>query len=101
MELIKKIKQAEAEAQEIIDKAKADTINQAEQGRQKRREAMAAAEQERRKAVDSAVAKARSQGQAEVAKLKADSQGQKQQLQDQTKTKMAAAVEKVVAYLKG
>jgi len=100
MELIKKIKQAEAQAQDIIEKAKADAVNQALQGRKKRQEAMVAAEQERRKAIDAAVAKARSQGQAQVKKLKDDSQGRKQQLQDETKVKMAVAVEKVVAYLK-
>ena len=101
MELIKKIKQAETQAQEIIDQAKADAVNQAEENLQNRQEAIAAAEQERKKAVESAVNEAKSQGLKEVAALKTDAQEKRRQLKDQTKPKVAGAVEKVVAYLKG
>ena len=47
MELIKQIKQAEAQAQQIIDQAKADAAKQAEEGRQNRQRAMTKAEQQR------------------------------------------------------
>jgi vacuolar-type H+-ATPase subunit H len=50
MELIKQIKQAEAQAQEIIEKARTDAVKQADEGRRKRQAAIDQAEQERRKA---------------------------------------------------
>ncbi|MBL7153262.1 MAG: hypothetical protein ISS79_06065 [Phycisphaerae bacterium] len=101
MELIKKIKQAETQAQDIIAKAKADAAKQADEGRRKRQAVTEAAEQERKEAIDSAAGQAKAQGQAEVAVLQTDSEAKRRQLRDRTKAKMPGAVEKVVNYLKG
>ncbi len=48
MELIKKIKQSEAQAQEVIEQAKAEAAKQAEKGRDNRLAAMTEAEQQRK-----------------------------------------------------
>ena len=101
MELIKKIKDAEAQSQQIIEQAKADAAKLAEQGCEKRLAAMTQAEQQRKKAIEAAVARARSQGLTEVKKLKAQAENQRQQLRDKVTDKIAAAVAKVMEYLKG
>ena len=101
MELIKKIKEAETEAQEIIDHAKADAARAADEGRSKRLAALAEAEQQRKKTIESTVSAARSQGLAEAQKLKEQAAKQRQQLRQKTESKMSAAVTKVVSYLKG
>ena len=55
MELIKKIKEAETQAQQIIEQAKAEAAKQAEQARQQRKEALEQAQHQRVKAIDEAV----------------------------------------------
>jgi V/A-type H+-transporting ATPase subunit G/H len=101
MELIKKIKQAEAQAQEIIEQAKAEAAGQTEEGRKNRRRLLAEAEQERKKAIEAAVAASQSEGLAEIEKLKTQAGKKQQQLQDKAAGKMAPAVTKVMDYLRG
>jgi len=99
MELIRKIKQTEAQAQEIIKQAKADAAAQAEQGRENRLEVLAQAEQERKKAAEAAVAAAEKQGLAEIENLKTQAGTQRQQLRDKANGEIAKAAAKVVNYL--
>ena len=101
MELIKKIKQTEAQAQEIIEKAKADAAGRAEKMREDQRVALGRAEQERKKAVEAAVATAQSQGLEETEQLKTQAEKDRRKLRDKANTKMPAAVAKVMDYLKG
>jgi len=101
MELIKKIKQAEAQAQEIIERAWTDATEQAVKGRENRRQAIADAEQHRKKSIEAAIAEAQVKGRAEVEKLKAQAEQQRQELRDKTRGKMAMAVAKVTDYLRG
>lgn len=101
MELIKKIKQTEAQAQEIIEKAKADAVSRAEKMREDQRVALGRAEQERKKAIEAAVATAQSQGLEEAEKLKAQAEKDRRQLRDKANAKMPAAVARVMDYLKG
>jgi V/A-type H+-transporting ATPase subunit G/H len=101
MELIKKIKQAEAQAQEIIEQARIDATEHAEKGRENRRQALADAEQYRKKAIEAAIAEARAIGRAKVEKLKAQAERQSQELHDKTSSKMATATAKVMDYLRG
>ena len=100
MELIKKIKQAEAQAQQIIEQARADAARYAEEARQGRRQALIQAEQERKKAIEAAVAKAETQGLAEVEVIKSEAEKQRQQLREGTAGKMDSAAAKVMNYLK-
>jgi len=100
MELIKKIKQSEAQARQIIDQAKADAAKQAEMGRQNRQQDLAKAEQERTKATEAAVAAAQKEAAAEVDNLKAKAENERQQLRDKANTKMPPAVAKVMEYLR-
>ena len=101
MELIKKIKQSEAQAQEIIEQAKAEVANQAEKGRDNRLAAMTEAEQQRKEATEAAIAATQSQGREQVEQLKAQAEDQRRQLRDKTGSKMATAAAKVMDYLRG
>jgi vacuolar-type H+-ATPase subunit H len=101
MELIKKIKQAETQAQEIIAQAGADAASQAEQGRMNRLEAMKQAQQERKAAIEAALAEAQTQGHAESKKLKAQAEERIRQLWEKTESRKTAAIEKVMQHLKG
>ncbi|MHC4570966.1 MAG: hypothetical protein ACYS0C_02660 [Planctomycetota bacterium] len=100
MELIKRIKQAEAQAQEIIEKAKVQAAAQAEESRASRLESLAQAEHNRRKAIETAVAEAQSQGLEETGGLKAQAEKKRQQLRNKVADKMTPAVAKVMEYLK-
>jgi len=101
MELIKKIKEAETQSQEIIENAKADAARQAERVNLEHRKMQAEAEQERKKAIKSATAAAQSQGLAEIENLKVQAEKSRQQLRNKAGSKMAGAVTKVINYLKG
>lgn len=101
MELIKKIKQSETEAQEIIEQAKSEAARQAEEGRKNRLEKLEEAKQKRKEATEAVVATAESEGIAEVKGLKAQAEKKRQQLRDEADSKMASAVAKVMEYLRG
>jgi len=101
MELIKRIKQAEAQAQQTIEQARADAAGYAEEARQGRRQALIQAEQDRKKAIEAAVAQAEMQGLAEAEVIKSEAEKQRQQLREGTAGKMGSAVAKVMDYLKG
>jgi vacuolar-type H+-ATPase subunit H len=100
MELIRKIKEAEAQALEIIDRAKADTVRMAEEGRNKRLAALSEAELQRKKAIASALAAAKSNGLAEAQKLKEQARKERQGLRQKAEGKIAAAAARVMDYLK-
>ena len=100
MELIKKIKQTEAKAQEIIEQAKVQAAAQAEEGRQRRLESLTQAEHDRSKAIEAAVAEAQSQGLVEIGQLKAQAEKKRQQLCNKVADKMTPAVTKVTDYLR-
>ncbi|MBA7696593.1 hypothetical protein ES703_105243 [subsurface metagenome] len=101
MELIKKIKQAEAQAQEIIEQAKTEAIRQTEEGRKNRSQLLAEAERERKKAIEAAVAAEESEGLAETDNLKAQAEKDRQKLRDKASAKMAGAVAMVMDCLEG
>ena len=101
MELIKKIKQTETQAQQIVEQARADAAGRAEKMREDQHAALGQAEQERKKAVEAAVATAQSQGLGEAEQLKAQAEQDRRQLRDKANAKMPAAVAKVMDYLKG
>ncbi|MBW8000937.1 MAG: hypothetical protein FVQ80_02825 [Planctomycetes bacterium] len=101
MELIKKIKEAEAKAEQIIEQAKADTIKQAQQDAQSRSQALEDAELSRKRAIAEAVTAANAQGLAEIEGIKAQAAQARQQLRDSVSDKTNSAVAKVVQNLKG
>jgi len=100
MELITKIKEAEAEAHQIIEKAKADAVALADKGRQERRQRQEQADLNRRRTIDAAVEKARTEAQGEIKTLNAEATQQRKLLRDQVQRKVPAAVGKVVEYLR-
>lgn len=101
MELIKRIKHAEAQAQEIIEQAKAEITDLADKGRDSRRQAILEAEQQRKKAIEASVATARQRGRAEVESLKSQAEERRRQLRDRTSSRMATAAAKIMDYLRG
>ncbi len=101
MDLIKKIKAAEAQAQQIIEQAKTAAAKQAEQGRNERLQAMEQTERQRKKTVEDAVAAAGAQAFAEAENLKSQAEKGRQQLHDKANTKINEAIAKVMDYLEG
>ncbi len=101
MELIKKIKAAETQAQQIIEQAKSEAAKQAEQGRLGRNQQLEQAEQERKKAIEKALSAAESEGLAEVGELKTKAEKTCEHLRKKTAGKTVSAVAKVMDYLKG
>ena len=101
MALIKEIKRSETQAQEIIEKAKADAETLAQQNKQKRAEITEQAQQERKKAIEAAVAEAEQQGLAEVKGLKAKAEKDRSDLHDKLAGKINDAAASVMSYLKG
>lgn len=101
MELIKKVKEAETQARDIIAKAKTEATARGEAMQQKRLEALEKAEQERKQATEAAITKAESEGHAEVGGLKAEAETHRRELRQNVESKMAAATAKVMEHLKG
>lgn len=101
MELIKKIKEAEASGREIVEQAKSEAADMHEEGKTKRREAQEQAQQERKNAIEAAIAAAQSKGSEEVEQLKAQSEQNRLQLRNEASGKMPAAVTKVMDYIRG
>lgn len=100
MELIKKIKEAEAQAKEIIEKARSDAGRIADKSAADRNSKLEAEGVKRREAIESAVADAEKAGKSEVDALSNREAGTKQSLIDNAKQKMDAAVNKIVAAIK-
>ncbi len=100
MELIKKIKEAETEAQRIIEQAKAESAEATLKARQAEQDVLEQAEHDRKKAIDSAIAAGQKQGQAEAQNLKAEGQKKREQIRAKAQTQINAAVSKVVEYLR-
>ena len=101
MELIKKIKQTEAQAQEIVAQARADSTVLADQQNKSQVQSMDHAQQDRKKSIDAAVSHAASQGEGEIEDLRAQAEQARNELREKTKPAIAGAVGKVVDFLKG
>lgn len=99
--MIKRIKDAESQAMQIVEDAKADTVKQAEQSRLSCNERLAQAEQARKKAIKEALEAAQAEGNAEVESLNAQAEKNRQELCGSVSSKIPAAAGKVMDYLKG
>ena len=101
MELIKRIKQAEAEAQEIIENAKIETTKQAQDAQDQQQQDLEEAEQQRKKAIEQAVNAAVAEAVVKTEQLNAQAEDTRQQLRRSATDKAPGAVAKVMDYLKG
>ena len=99
--MIKKIKEAEVQAQEIIEQARRFAASKAEKSGEQIHQSLAQAELQRKKTIEAAVAAAETEGLTEIELLKAQAEGGRQQLRDNVQGKTADAVAKVTDYLKG
>jgi len=100
MELVKKIKEAEAHAEQIVVQAKADAVKQAEELKNQHQQNLAEAEQERKKAIEDAIGQAKSRGENQAEELKAKAEEQKNLLVKNCKDRLPQAVAKVTDYIK-
>ncbi len=100
MELIKQIKEAEAQAKGIIEQAKADAATIGEDSRARQAEQMNIAQEERKQAIERAVGQAEAAGQSEVESLKARAIEEKQQLQAGARARIDSCTGRVMDYLR-
>jgi len=100
MELIKQIKEAEAQAKGIIEQAKLDATAIGEDSRARQAEQMNIAQEERKQAIERAVGEAEAAGQSEVEGLKAQAAEEKQQLQAGAGARIDSCARRVMDYLR-
>jgi F0F1-type ATP synthase membrane subunit b/b' len=100
MELIKQIKEAEAQAKEIVEQAKVDAAAIGEDSRARQAEQMDIAREERKQAIERAVGEAEAAGQSEVEGLKAQAAEEKQQLQAGARARIDSCAGRVMDYLR-
>ena len=100
MELVKKIKEAEAQAEQIVAQANADAVKQAEGLKILQQQRLCEAEQQRKKITEEAISRAKSQGQKKAEELKAQADRQKNQLVKNSKDKLPQAIASVTDYIK-
>lgn len=99
MELIKKIKQAESQAREVIERATVQAGEESEKSKETRRIALEEAGGARKKAIEASVSDATSQGAAEAEQLRNQAEKDRQGLGDKAKGRITAAAAKVMDYL--
>ena len=100
MELIKQIKEAEAQAKEIVEQAKADAVAAAEDSRLRQAEQMSIAQEERKQAIDRALAEAEAAGQREVEELKSEGAEGRQRLEAKADANIDHCARRVMDYLR-
>ena len=100
MELIRKIKEAEKQAQEIIEQSKANVLKKAESDKKVYQQLMDEAGAARRQTIADAEESAKQQGLAEVEKLRSQAAASQQELRNIAEGKTASAADKVVSSLK-
>ncbi len=100
MELIKQIKDAESQAKEIVEQAKADAVATAEDSRLRQAEQMNIAQEERKQAIDRALAEAEASGQREVEELKSQGAEERRQLEAKADASIDHCASRVMDYLR-
>ncbi len=101
MELIQKIKEAEVQAQRILEDARVKATSIAEDTAGQRQQLWEQAQQHRRQVLEEAVATARAEGLAEAETLMQQAQTKNDDLRRAVIPKMPQAVAKVMEFVKG
>ena len=101
MELIKRIKEAEAEAKNTIEQARIQAVKLAEDDQAKQDQELNAAEQQRKAAIAGAVETAEAAGQKECEELNTEGEQRKQELAARVRSRMDVCVGKIVSQLRG
>jgi V/A-type H+-transporting ATPase subunit G/H len=96
MELVKKIKETERQAQEIIQQAKREAARRADEWKEKKTQSLLQAETERRKIIEETIAQARMQAAEEIQSLKGAQESKRQELQNKASARKEAAVRKIL-----
>jgi len=101
MEIIRKIKQAETQAKEIIENAKQKAVKDSEWAKKEFADSMAKAEQNRKKAVEQALNKAQADANNEVSKLNNEAEKYCIELEQKTQSKINSSADKVIDLVRG
>jgi V/A-type H+/Na+-transporting ATPase subunit G/H len=99
MELIKKIKDAEQQAREIVDQARHEASALQDEARVQRAERLQKSQQQRSRAMEAAVAEAEQKGAEQARQLLAQGDSEVEALKAACQARMGACVEKVVSRL--
>ena len=99
MELIKQIKDAEANAKQIVEQAKTEAVRIAEEARKGQDAKQKDAQDQRRDAVAASIVQAEQSGQSQVEELKQQGTQHVTQLKSQVGGKMDGCVDKVIQHL--
>jgi len=97
MEIIKQIKAAESQANEIIEKAKAKAVQITEDFSKNRQKQLADAAEKRHVAISKAVDEAEADGKGQVEKLVAEGSSLRSEMEKKAQTKIDTEAAKVVA----
>lgn len=101
MEIIRKIKEAETQAKEIIENARHKAVKDSEVAKKEFADAMVKAEQDRKAAIEQAVHKAQAEANEEISKLNKDADRYCSELEQKTQSKINSTAEKVINLIKG
>ena len=96
MELVKKIKETERQAQAIIQQAKKESIRRADEWKEKKTQLLGQAEAERKKTIEETAAKARQQATEEIKVLKEAAENKRLELQKKASAKKENAIRKIL-----
>ena len=96
MELVKKIKETERQAQEIIQQAKRQFARKADEWKEKKTKSLLQAEAERKKTIEETVVKARQQATEEIKVLKEAAENKRLELQKKASSKKEDAIRKIL-----
>lgn len=100
MELIKQIKNAEAQSKQIIEQAKVESAKMVAEATANRSEQFEKASQRRNETIKKAVSQAETEGLAEAEQLKAQAEQALKKLRNNAAQKSGAAVAKIVEAIK-
>ena len=99
MELIKKIKEAENQAKETVEKARQDAIALSDGAKNQRADLFKQAQKRRGTAIDAAVAAAEQSGQSQIAQLDKEGDESVSSLKASSSAKMQGCIDKVLSRL--
>lgn len=100
MELVKKIKETEAKASEMIEQAKVKAAEDKKKALKEQDEKMQGMKKERNQAIADAVEKAEKQTASEVGEFNSKAEKDREQLKNSCQRKMDGCVEMIVEHIK-
>jgi len=101
MDLIKKIRQAERQAREVVEKASTEAAEMDAEFQRRRTQLREDASRQRQQAIESAVAEGEKEAGEKIKHLEAAAEKDRRKLRQKTGERRSAAVSKITDYIKG